>query len=469
MNDKFRKTADRRLDSLKVDDDLKIKILKKWEREKTFDGGGRENDFSHDINIEERGKKYGHTRLVIPLAICFCLLFSVAVVAAVPQLREKFFRLISPQYEEFAPQVTAANDEVEKIKNTAEDQGLQVEVTNAVTDGKTMVMYVTIHDPMGRMDDTVDIYDYFLNGFTFMNSQLIEYDASTNTAKFCLLASGGEAPEGGKVQYRISSLMTGGRTYDDFDTGIQLQSLLNGEADSQFVRCSGGSGDREMMELLRKGEGAYVLETDQISVSLRDDIDFVSISNIGSLEGYLHIQTKWEDSIDNHGDLYLLDGQGKRVPYISLSFDRDGRVKENDSFRSEYTEYIYDLDGVNLEACSLFAFFVREGKLVEGSWEMEFDVSSVEEQSLETGGKALARTAVITPIGVYLYDTQLEAGDLDNIQVTGKDGDFHKVVARFTDRDGGKKNLLLVLETPLTMDNLKYVAINGITLYNYGP
>lgn len=467
MSEKLEELIDRRLENLKTDDALKKRILEASE----------ENGICKKRAQKRRGRRLFRPGLVLPLAAGLCLLFSVAVVAAVPEFREKFVRLLSPQYEEFAPPVTTAEDssaEGNRMAGKAEgqtagkssDHSLQLEATNAVTDGKTMILYFQIQDNEGRLGDSVDVYDYFINGFTFLNCQQIGFDSSTNTAKFCILASGGTMPENGKIQLRVSALMTDSRRYEDFDTEIAVKDLLQKEAAGQEAAYFGGGGDEEMMAQLDGSRRVHVLENGSLNVSLRSDIDFVKITNAGYLDGYLHIQTKWSESVDNHGDVYLLDEAGNRIPSMSMHFAEGDGTATVDSEGNKYIEYVYDVNGVNLDTCTLNAFFVEDGQLFEGDWNAEFAVSSVENQSMEADGQGLAREIVLTPLGICLYDTQLEGGDMTEIVMTGRDGSSQAAAARFTEYDGEQKNLILVAEAPLDLEKLSKVVLNGKIIYD---
>lgn len=477
MNETLREVIDRRLDNLKVTEKRKEEILELAVKNGRAAGRktGRQN---------RKRRRPVRLRYAIPLTVCFCLLFSI-MIAAAPRLREKFFHLLSPQYEEIAPPVS-----LEEAYQDGEDhgsrasgregsdrqgrrgsvsEGIHMEVTGAVTDGTTMVMFVELEDQEGRLDDTVDIYDYSLSGYTYLNTQLTGYDEETRTAKFCLLASGGEAPKAGRIRYRISSLLTGKREIGDFDTGIRPESLFagEGEAKGRYVGSTGGGGDRKLMERLKSRDEFHALEDGTGAVPFRDDIGFVTITNAGWLDGFFHIQTKWEESVDNHGDVYLLDSDGGRIPSVGVYL---AEVSEagviSGPAREKQIEYVYDLGDRKLESCTLHAFFVESGTLIEGDWGAEFTVSSLKGQSIETEGKGLADRAVITPLGIYLYDTSLNGPDLEEITVKNSDGSFVEVAARFTDRDGDKKNLLLVAESPVDIKALDQVIINGVLLYD---
>lgn len=464
MENHIKEIMDRRLDCLKTDEELKRRILS-LTHEKTRGSGCKEGNGMY--------VKHPPFPLTLPLAACFCLIFSIIVAAAVPQIREKFVHLLDPRYEEFAPEISPESEfeispgvspeNTAVMKSTASDQGIHISVTNGITDGKTMVLYVNITDTLGRLDDTVSINDYFINGFTYFNSQLIGYDKTTDTARFCLLANGGNLPPNGRIEYQISSLLAGRTVYEDFCTEMIPKDLIQECTSSQMVRCYGGGGNKEMMKLLKVGREAHVLTTNSMNVPFRDDIDFVSITNAGYLDGYLHIQTKWTKSVDNHGDVYLLDKEGKRVPYINLDFEGDNQNQGQSN--DKYIEYIYDVSNTDLESCSLYAFFVKDQELIEGNWNMAFSVETAESLSVEVDGKRLAQKAVITPIGIYLYDTQLEGGDIKEIMIQKKDGSSEMVAARMTEHEGNQKHLFLIMESPIDLGNLELIAIDGEILY----
>jgi hypothetical protein len=132
-------------------------------------------------------------------------------------------------------------------------------------------------------------------------------------------------------------------------------------------RINGGGGDgiREIMD----NEDYPVLKPKGEKCAFNDELDFVWISGMGYVDGMLHIQIQWAESVDNHGYIYLLGDDGKVQPYATLNFNLDG-VK--------YSEEVFDIPPEELQKYTLAGYFVREGCYVEGDWNVSFEVKAVD-------------------------------------------------------------------------------------------
>lgn len=438
MNHQFEEYINDKLKDIVISDRLKKIIL-----EKTIKN--HRNCLNKSVAFRRRYRK----RFIIPITVCICLLCASAVIAAVPQLREQFIRFLSPNYESITAPVSDGKNAHQADMVVIEDSGIQVKIKNAVRDDKTVVIYAAIRDLTGsRLDQSMSIFEYQIGEHIFSNSQLIGIDDKTQTADFCFIATGEEGQD--LVDFQISSIASGSRDYEEFDTGIPVAKLITADAEGQYVPSYGGGGDREMMKQLRKRDGTHVLVDGNRGIKFRPDIDFVSISEVGYLDGYLHIQTKWSKGRDNHGDVALVDREGNRVPSIGLSF-------------GQYIEYIYEIPEEKVKDCTLRAFFVEEGIYLEGNWNASLSVKSVADQTLEIEYKEIADKISITPIGIYLDGTEL-VGDNCEIVITMQDDSYIEIAAVHTMDAKNGKNLIFIAREPINMEQIKQVRVNKIVI-----
>ena len=83
----------------------------------------------------------------------------------------------------------------------------------------------------------------------------------------------------------------------------------------------------------------------------------VDITAMGYVDGKLHIQVKYEDSLetDNHGYIYFKNDKGEGNPlYRKYCISTDSEHQER------YVEYVYDLSDVDLTQYKAYGYFCYE-------------------------------------------------------------------------------------------------------------
>ena len=171
--------------------------------------------------------------------------------------------------------------------------------------------------------------------------------------------------------------MSGKKVYEWFDTGIDLEALARNKVKSLPL----SEFDDDYGSDLPK-EGFDVLKPDVMSLSLGNGIDFVTISNIGFVDGKLHIQTKWETSFDNHGDFRLTKetkaGSARETEpgYSSYYFRTEEDIAACGHNRfTKHIEYVFDVSREELKDYRLWANLVEDGTFTEGEWKVNFRMS----------------------------------------------------------------------------------------------
>ena len=95
----------------------------------------------------------------------------------------------------------------------------------------------------------------------------------------------------------------------------------------------------------------------------------VDITAMGYVDGKLHIQVKYEDSLetDNHGYIYFKNDKGEEIHCIAnIAFSTDSEHQER------YVEYVYDLSDVDLTQYKVYGYFVTSDIHIEGNWSVTF-------------------------------------------------------------------------------------------------
>lgn len=403
------------------------------------------------------------------LAAAFCLMAmtTMTVFAAVVPGVNNMVYSFSPELAEKLYPVNALD----------EDKGIKVSVLYAANDSHYAAVYFSVQDTemLGRVDERLDLMDsYQIDGPFASGIQRISYDKDTQTAYFLMEGSGAEELSGKMNSFRIRSIMCNKRRFELYDTNIDLNEIYNKEAEKQsledFVYTGGGSAEFAPI-------GQDVLEPDVLNISLGEEVDFVTITNMGFVDGYFHIQTKWSPSFDNHGQLKLLASEslpgsvnGERAE--ADSFNQSFRTKEDEALCgkdifAKHIEYIYNISTPEeLKNYELWAELVEDGVQIKGSWKVDFRLEDSEsiliEDSLEH-----AEGLEVTELGFYITGYK---GDKENCSfgLTLKDGtvldilEYNSITRSRGEQDGVFSG---VFETPIRLDQVSSVILDGEKVY----
>ena len=384
--------------------------------------------------------------VVVSLAVIMCFACSATALAAtVPTVNDWLYSVSTGMAEMLYP-----------INLYAEDNGIKVDVLYAVNDNRTAVVYFSVQDTTGnRVDGTTDIYNYSLDGPTAFTCEMISYDEETNTAFFRMLGTGGLEMSGKMETFSIDSFISNKTEYDWYDTAIDIESLIDDNASGipiENYEYIGGSVGGETMN---------VLTPDAMDLSLGNGVDFVTISNIGFVDGQLHIQTKWTQSIDNHGWLALGNSNGpvNSDQCKSYYFRTENDTQTGDA-SSKHIEYVFDISGIEqLKDTSLWAMFTEDGDYTEGVWVVNFRLSDTQNIILSNIG-GVAENVEISPVGIYI-DGYMSTNEDCLIIVTMSDG---SQVCLKSYTSYSKINALF--DSPINLEDVISVAINDTVVYN---
>ena len=285
-------------------------------------------------------------RLVLALgALALCLAISLPVLA-----------YQSPAFLDLLYQVNPALAQaLRPVGLACEDQGVRMEVLAAMRDEDTTVVYLTMQDQTGdRIDGTLDIYDYWVQGARMSNCQLVDWDPDTKTGTLRMTATGETQS---KVTVRVDSFLSHKEKLEAVPAPLSLAELPAAQPAALDRRDLSGMGG-EIEEPGKRGEFT-ILAWDAWDQPI-PGAEFVHITNAGVLGDALHIQTRWNESVDDHGSLYLLSPSGERRPCdYHLSFGKGG-------YGRNYQEYVFSLPAGGLFRLAGAGGFYRQPQLHRG-------------------------------------------------------------------------------------------------------
>ncbi|HHV17743.1 MAG TPA: DUF4179 domain-containing protein [Thermoanaerobacterales bacterium] len=426
-----------------------------------------EYDIISEVEKEIQKKKSPwHFKRAVPaaLVICLCLMLSIGAMAATIPSFNNLLSMVSPDIALL----------LQPIEIACEDNGIKMEVVGAMNDDEMAVIYITMKDLVGdRIDETLDIYDYRLTGTYISTCQMVHYDETTKTATLRMQANGGKKLNGKKVSFQVESFLSDQLTFDKVETSINLSDVKEVK-DSQTIplvtssNISGGGGGDLFDELQSQGI-IRVLTPDQKKITL-PKIDFMYISNIGFIDGRLHIQTKWVgDGIDDHGDLHFVDTAGNSIymdsANIYFGIDKSGNAK----WGRDYVEYIFDVSNINLDEFKLMGNFVSHGNYVTGNWKTTFNIQSVGEE-LQADCNIKSDTlninnVKVSPLGVTLAGSgEINESVTIPISIKMTDGSIQEFESGMRYSDSGEVKLKYVSSLPLDTSKVESVVVNGTSI-----
>lgn len=374
---KIKEHLDQCLKEMKIDSELKGEIINKttgtWKSKKA-------------------GKRYYQRIGAAAVILLFCMTSVTVLGAAVPSVQNWIFRV--------SPEVAGL---LYSIEESCEKEGIRLSVVAGINDEHNADIYFTLQDMegKGRTSDKADLMDSAgINGSSISSVEFINYEEETQTAFYVLHESGNFAKR--TNVFRINEIMFNKHIFEWFETEINLADLAGKEPETEDLfayEYGGGSSE---------GTDTSILVPDVMNLSLGEEIDFMTISNIGMVDGKLHIQTKWDKCFDNHGEFWLLE-KGKEpeeysdaVPHYNYYFRTEEDLENTgNGYFSNHIEFVYDIGIEELENYVLWARIVKDGQIVKGGWQVSFSMGDLEKIVLEPETDAVDKI-IITPISMYL-------------------------------------------------------------------
>ncbi|UPK41092.1 DUF4179 domain-containing protein [Paenibacillus pabuli] len=278
------------------------------------------------------------------------------------------------------------------VNKTSEDQGIRMQNLGAVRDGSTTEIYVSLKDlTEDRVNASLDVYDFHVSGGRAHNAQLVHYDAAEKTAIVRFLVQGKRLSN--RMSVQISSFLSGAHKKEDYDSGLNLSEFLSKKQQNDYDTLDplkdwiSGWGGPSALELSEQ-EFIHVLRQEQTHIKL-PGIDWMYLSNIGFVDGKLHIQINPDDEMGryNHGYFFFTDDRGNKqdIPMNSVSYG--SYIKGGTRYGGDHEEYIFDISDISqLNNLRLKGDFTSYDQFVTGKWETTFDLK---QDSLSKTGKAI--------------------------------------------------------------------------------
>jgi len=397
------------------------------------------------MGVSQVRKKRKKTWLIASVATLF-LASSITVGAAMNDDVKNFLWYISPDLAAL----------LEPIESTVEQDGIKMEIVSAMQDKDMAVVYVTMQDLEGsRIDETLDIYDYFMSKGRSFTVERIGFDATTKTALVRFMSFNGGSTDNFKL--KIRSFLSDKSVLEDVTFPLDLQDVK--EQQTELLpdgTIRGGASP---------GEGVYVLPTGKLNIQTQL-YDGMRMTNIGLHNDKLYVQIEWpaNNAID-HGQFYLVNQAGQKIhPTESYSYGRD--EQGTPIYAYNYEEIIFDVKDIDLAEYELQAKIYTAGQYVEGDWEATFKLKEMRGQSVSFAmnfGDWKAKELKISPLGLTFIG-EGDATETEELTATivNKDGSHKELTSLVSLTDENQVKLKLLSEEPLKLEQIKSIMVNGI-------
>jgi hypothetical protein len=440
-------------------------------------------DIHSRIRPRPRLKKTVVTAFVIGLS----LIFTAAVLAAVTS----FGRLLPLIGQESADMLTP-------VQLSCEKEGVKVEVVAAARYENVLRAYITIQDleKKGRITENVSFLDYYSftssggvkplgsSGETTSYSCVmsrVHYDKDSQTATLLFETQAPSGFAGENLTLSLQKLFYSEKKYNEpvaLDEFKNIEDTLqvpfsSYDPDKEVYMISGGGWDRVL-------EGVFSIGKPKAFNQPVPNSRFTTISNVGIIEGRLHIQTFRDERVrdgETTPRLYFKDSQGKEIGE-SISFnmfsDEAGNLINLNQNHGPYyyriSEYIFEEDPQALSQCQLFADLTA-WDILEGNWKVTFpaeayDGITIQKECHVSIGDSVVTSVTMNPLclvirrqvpGAYSGDSpkvQIDMG-AETIELSPPSSGF------------GEGEIWLdtyMLDVPVSIESVKAIVIDGVRI-----
>lgn len=307
------------------------------------------------------GRRYRPWRrgIAVAAALALCLTVGVPALAGnVPAAYELLYAVAPGAAQLFAP-----------VREVSEKNGIRMEVVSARVEGDTAELFVSLRDLTGdRVDGTTDLFDSYSirKGFDAVGTcSLYEWNEETKTAVFLVSVSrmDGKPITGEKLTFRVREFISDKLILEDVPVELALSDEDAGVREVHPTGLAGSavearSDSRQTWRVLEPGE------------ALLEPAPEIFVTGMGRVDGKLHLQLSTADklTLDSHGFVYLVDGDGNRIDSeYSVSY-----TEQDGGSRVDHQDFVFDVSPERLEGCSLYGSFRVAGQRAEGPWQVTF-------------------------------------------------------------------------------------------------
>lgn len=450
----IRKTIDESLGRIELDRSRQAAV---WSRIQEIEASGETGYASAGRSFEGPAvRTFGRPLRV--MVVVFLLIVALSVLCIAAELPSKIMSLMEP------------------VNEAVVYNGIEMKVVSAVADDDSVMILYTMRDLEGsRISDNTSIYDFSLSRATTLGTYPVGYDPETRTATFCMAGDNGSEMKGRKLTLSITSFLDGA-TMELHETKRSLQELLeqraaygepefrdyNADEEDSYWNAQSLEGAARQEEFDNK-DNVPILTEGAANIII-PGVDWVTVTNIGYKDGWLHVQLKYdgEKSEINHGCLCLTDAKGNELDIAVLNSPLPGNLEE----------YMMEVGSdEDFSSIYLSGMYTNYDSLITGEWETTFKVKGVETKTvaceIETDSIMIDRI-VLSPLGVTVYGNGIPDDSIQDsgIEIYMKDGT--EIASEGSSGSGdevtGKYECKFKFSAPVDIEAVEKISIAGKTI-----
>ena len=292
-------------------------------------------------------------------AVILCITISVpALAATVDPVYQMVYRISPPLAQMWKP-----------VQLSCENNGIRMEVLSAAVYENEAAIYIALQDmtEQDRIDETTDLFDSYHINRAFDSSascSMVSFEEDTKTATFLISISqwGNREIGGEKITFWFTEFLSNKSQFEGELTGLDLLAVTEATA-TQTPDAFRGGGGKDFNYESRYDQNYLV----PVEGGILSPVDGVTVTNIGFVDGKLHLQLYYEDilSYDNHGYIRMIDKDGNPADSVHFSFWDEQKV-------GSFEEIIYDISPEDIGDYQAYGYFVTCKNLTEGYWQVTF-------------------------------------------------------------------------------------------------
>lgn len=350
-----------------------------------------------DQEIKPSGVLYKKPLTVVAYTLIAIVLMTGSVMAVTNSSFADLLEKLNPSFGQI----------LEPVQQISIDQGIKMEVVGAASYDNMAMAYISLQDLEGdRINEETGFYEHIrVKGCDSFSLAMADFDPETKTATYLVEATTSQGFgdqlifETKRIYYGIDNLLK-------YPAGIDFSDLAKPEtveikADQIFR--GGYSGLEEPVIF---GTGGSILKPFATEL-IFPEIDFLRITNLGIIDGKLHVQYLLNrEQEQNRLCLYLLnEAQEPIYEQQSIGFvvDENGSIQDNPEAGQCIEELVFEIKDADLASYQLMLDYSKMASL-EGLWTVTADVISdykplVIEDSFEVSG-FLFESISVNPFGI---------------------------------------------------------------------
>ena len=372
----------------------------------------------------------------------------------------------------------------------SEHDGIVMKLISAVNDENNLRIFATLTDTTGdRLGESLEITDWVLSRGHGGGAEIIYYDHETRTAALMFTSLGSDHQ--GSATLIVDGISAGremieGLLEHKLDVAEILRKHTPTIVSQDEVWKDGGSARNSTdMKLF---ESSRLLDIDEMDIKL-SSIDNSAISNIGFVDGLLHIQVRATNEPGStfapYLNIYFTDKNSEIVHrsnasiyFVEKQYSYGPYNKENSGeSHYKYFEMIYrDVTSPEqLKGLYFTVDYMKSPEAIEGKWEFSFTIpekATTEfplDREIDINGEKLRIDAIsLSPFGVTIHlpkNISAEYTHSDTAFIEYRNGETVELdqtsIHGYESPDYGSDSTLIFGGQIIEFENVQSIIING--------